>query len=159
MVVVVPSGASADTTLTSSCTDGGKHRWQGRAVWGTEYRDAAGVKRIATTRSGFTSAAPDATTVDYSIKGYDGIGKRIYSVAQQDRQVKFRGGTVYLTRNPRNPPSAPGKAKIVVSVGDGNDGRGNCTMTFIQPAAVRAGSEWVVAEPAAGEDLWQCLLC
>jgi hypothetical protein len=150
VVVVVPSGASADTTLTSSCTDGGKHRWQGRAVWGAEYRDAAGVKRVASEAVGFTSAAPDATTVDYSIKAYDGSGKRIYSVAQKDRRFAFRGGTVYLTRNPRNPPSAPGKTKIVVNVGDGNDGRGNCTMTFVQPTAVRPvpSGSWPSAPPA-----------
>ena len=149
-VVMVPSGASAATTQTSSCTDGGKHRWQGRAVWGAEYRDAARVKRIVNNAVEFTSAAKDATTVDYSIKGYDGAGKRIYNVSQKDRKFNFRGGTVYLTRNPRNPPSAPGKAKIVVSVGDGNDGRGNCTMTFVQPAAaapVPRGS-WPSAPPA-----------
>ncbi len=150
VVVVVPAGATAATTQTSSCTDGGKHRWKGRAVWGAVYRDAAGVKRVSMSAVRFTSAAKDATTVDYSIKGYDGAGKRIYHVTQQDRAFKFRGGTVYLTRNPRNPPSAPGKAKIVLSVGDGNDGRGNCTMTFVQPAAVAPvpRGSWPSAPPA-----------
>ena len=150
VLVVVPAGASAHTTLTSSCTDGGDHLWRGRAVWGAEYRDAAGVKRVASEAVGFTSAAPDATTVDYSIQGYDGSGKRIYSVAQKDRRFSFRGGTVYLTRNPRNPPSAPGKTKIVVSVGDGNDGRGNCTMTFVQPTATPTApsGSWPSAPPA-----------
>ena len=124
-------------------------------MWGAVYRDAAGVKRIAERSVGFTSAAPDATTVDFSVKGYDGAGKRIYHVTKQDRAFNFRGGTVYLTRNPRNPPSAPGKAKVVVSVGDGNDGRGNCTMTFVQPAAVAPVPSGIVAERAAGEDLRQ----
>ena len=59
--------------------------WKGRAVWGAEYRDAAGVKRIVNNAVKFTSAAKDATTVDFSVKGYDGAGKRIYTVRQQDR--------------------------------------------------------------------------
>ena len=107
---------------TSSCTDGGNHLWQGRTVWGAEYVDAGGVKRIVNDSVGFTSAAPDVTTVDYSIKGYDGAGNLIYSSAADDWVFDFSRGLGYLTRNPRNPASAPGKAKIVVNVGDGNDG-------------------------------------
>ena len=140
VVVVFPSSASAATTQKSSCTDKGKHLWKGRAVWGGEYRDAAGVKRIVNNAVGFTSAAPDATTVDYSVKGYDGAGKLIYSAKESNRVYKFKKGTRYLTRNPRNPPSAPGKAKIVVQLGDGNDGFGNCTMTFVQPRVTPVGS-------------------
>ena len=136
VVVVFPSSASAATTQKSSCKDKGKHLWKARTVWGAEYRDAGGVKRISNNAVGFTSAAPDATTVDYSVKGYDGAGKLIYSVTASDRVYNFKKGTRYLTRNPRNPPSAKGKAKIVIHVGDGNDGFGNCTMTFIQPCGM-----------------------
>ena len=118
---------------TSSCTDKGGHLWKARSVWGAEYRDAAGVIRIANDRFGFTSAAPDATTVDYSVRGYDCTGKQIYVRAEENRVFDFKVGTAYLTLNPRNPPSSPGKAKIILSVGDGNDGFGNCTMTFVQP--------------------------
>jgi len=75
VVVVFPSSASAATTQKSSCKDKGKHLWKARTVWGAEYRDASGVKRIYNNAVGFTSAAPDATTVDYSVKGYDGAGK------------------------------------------------------------------------------------
>ena len=75
VVVMFPSSASAAVTQNSSCTDGGKHLWKARSVWGSEYRDAAGVKRITNDTTGFTSAAPDATTVDYSVKGYDGNGQ------------------------------------------------------------------------------------
>ena len=140
VVVVFPSSASAATTQKSSCKDKGKHLWKARTVWGAEYRDAGGVKRISNNAVGFTSAAPDATTVDYSVKGYDGAGKLIYSVTESDRAYNFKKGTRYLTRNPRNPPSAPGKAKIVIRVGDGNDGFGNCTMTFVQPRVTPTGT-------------------
>ena len=115
---MAPSGASADTTQTSTCSDGGGNLWQGRTVWGKEYVDAGGNKRIVNDAVAFTSADADATTVDYSIKGYDGAGKVIYTSAADDWVFDFVKGTNYLTRNPRNPESAPGKAKIVVSVGD-----------------------------------------
>ncbi len=110
VVVLVPAGASAAVTQTSSCTDGGKHPWQAHSVWGAEYRDAAGVNRITNDTTGFTSAAPDATTVDYSVKGYDGNGQLIYSATEENRVFNFQVGTAYLNLNPRNPPSAPGKA-------------------------------------------------
>lgn len=135
VVVVFPLSASADTTQTSSCTDKGEHLWEGRTVWGAEYRDAAGVKRIVNDSVAFTSRAPDATTVDYWVRVYDGAGLETYYSAESDRVFNFQLGNVYLSRNPGNPPSAPGRAKIVVGLGVGNDGFGNCTMTFVQPAA------------------------
>jgi len=135
VAVTFPASASAAVTQTATCTDQGKHKWNLRAVWGAEYRNKAGVKRIRVDAVGFTSADPEATTVDYSIKVYNGAGKRLSTQAQSDRKFKFKGGTAYLSRNPRNPPSSPGKAKIIVSVGDGNDGYGNCTMPFVQPGA------------------------
>lgn len=150
VAVTFPSSASAAVTQTKTCTDKGKHKWTGRAVWGAEYRDGAGVKRIRNDVVGFTSRAKDATTVDYSIKVYNGAGKRLSTQAQSNRAFKFKDGTAYLTRNPRNPPSAPGKAKIVVSVGDGNDGYANCTMTFVQPRAGTPSPPTPPTPPAAG---------
>ena len=135
VAVTFPSSASAAVTQSSTCTDKGNHKWTGRAVWGDTYRDRAGVKRIRVDVVGFTSAHPEATTVDYSVKVYNKAGRRLSTQAESDRAFSFKQGTAYLSRNPRNPPSAPGKAKIVVSVGDGNDGYGNCTMTFVQPTA------------------------
>ena len=135
LAAAFPAGASADTPQTSSCTDKGGHPWQGRTVWGATYQDAAGVTRVTNDSVEFSSSAADATTVDYSVRVYNGSGKET-SVQQEDnRAFDFAGGTVYLKRNPRNPPSAAGKSKIVVSVGDGNDGFANCTMTFTQPGS------------------------
>lgn len=140
VVTLIAPTASADEVQTSSCTDKGGHVWKARTIWGKEYRDPAGVVRIANDRFGFTSAAPDATTVDYSVRGYNGTGMQTYVKAEENRAFDFKGGTEYLSHNPRNPPSSPGKAKIVLSVGDGNDGFGKCTMTFIQPPTTPTGS-------------------
>ncbi|MDN5805363.1 MAG: hypothetical protein L0H26_12385, partial [Microlunatus sp.] len=115
------------------CTDGGGHVWKGRSVWGKTYTDRSGVRRVQNDLTGFTSAARDATTVDYTIKSDNGNGTVARTVRQSDRAFAFNRGTRYLDRNPRNPISAPGRAKIVVRVGDGNDGRPGCTMTFVQP--------------------------
>ena len=133
LALTTAGSAGASTTATSSCTDGGKHLWRGRAVWGAGYTDQAGVRRVVLSAAGFTSAAPDATTVDYSVQTYDAAGHLVQTMRESNRRFDFARGTVQLNRNPRNPPSAPGRAKVVISVGDGNDGYGNCTMTFLQP--------------------------
>ena len=169
VVLVAPVGGSGGHDADVEVYRRRGQLWQGRTVWGKEYVDAAGVKRIVNDAVAFTSADVDATTVDYSIRGYDGAGKVIYATAADDWVFDFVKGTNYLTRNPRNPGSAPGKAKIVVSVGVGNDGHGNCTMTFVQPVGDADPPdpdprrtpphahrpEWVLAERAAGEDLRQ----
>ena len=131
--LVPQPSALAATTLTSSCTDGGGHLWQGKAVWEDIYTDPSGIKRARVHSVGFTTAAADATTVDYSVDTYDGNGTQLESLHAQDLVYDFAGGTRGLISNPVNPPTAPGKAKVVVSVGDGNDGFTNCTMTFVQP--------------------------
>lgn len=125
--------AAADTTQTSSCTDGGGHLWQVQTVWEGLDTESDGVTRVIDNAVSFTSSAPDATTVDYTLSTYDGDGALVKSIAASDRSFDFDRGGTYLRLDPRNPPSAPGKARIVLSVGDGNDGEANCTVTFVQP--------------------------
>lgn len=125
--------AQATTTQTRSCVDGGGTTWKVRSVWGNEYRNASGVKVVSNDLTGFTTSSPAATTVDYSVKTYNSAGTLLQTLTEQDRRFNFSNGSSYLNRNPVNPPSAPGKARIVVNLGDGNDGFGNCTMTFVQP--------------------------
>ena len=71
-------------------------------MWGAEYVDAGGVKRIVNDAVGFTSAAPDATTVDYSVKGYDDAGKLIYSSAADDG-CSTSGGARLSDEEPAEP--------------------------------------------------------
>jgi len=125
--------ADASTMQTISCTDGGKHLWEGKTFWGGVYTTSTGVKKVSNNYVGFTSAAPDATTVDYSVKMYAGDGTLVSTQAEADRVFTFDGGTTYLWRNPVNPPAQSLPAKVVLNLGDGNDGQGNCTMTFTQP--------------------------
>lgn len=130
--VLVPAvQADAATTLTSSCTDKGGHLWRAYTVWSNEYSDA-GIKRVTISAAGFTTAAADATTVDYTISTYE-KGTLLQRLSESDRAFSFGAGKTYLTANPRNPATAPGQNKVVISVGDGNDGFANCAMTFVQP--------------------------
>lgn len=125
--------AAATTTQTSSCVDGGGTTWTVRSAWGGEYTNAAGVKVVTNDLTSFSTSAAAATTVDYSVKTYSGEGSLLQTLGQEDRAFDFANGTSYLGRNPINPPTAPGKARIVVRLGDGNDGYGNCSVTFVQP--------------------------
>ena len=128
------TGSFGSVTQTATCVDGGGTRWRGRSAWGATYTDANGVRRVSNDSTGFTSAAAAATTVDYAVKTYNGAGRLLRTLAEYDRPFDFAGGQRSLVRNPLNAPSAPGKARITVTVGDGNDGYGTCSMTFVQPS-------------------------
>ena len=147
-LVATGSTAQAATTQTASCTDGGGHRWKGRSVWGSVYTARSGLKRVRNNNISFTSAARDATTVDYTVKTYNGDGRLVQTLGRQNRRFAFARGTVYLSRNPRNPISSPGRSRIVVEVGDGNDRRRGCTMTFVQPGRAPTPAASPIATPS-----------
>jgi hypothetical protein len=130
--LVVTAPAHADTAMTDSCVDGGGTTWTGHSIWGDDYT-GGGVKLARNRVAGVTSSSPTATTVDYSIRTYDGDGKLVQVMGEQDRAFDFAGGSRFLDRNPANPPSSPGKAKVVINVGNGDDGSDNCSITFTQP--------------------------
>jgi hypothetical protein len=104
-------------------------------VWGTRYTAPHHVTRVHTYATGFTTRARAATTVDYAIKTYNGAGRLLQTLDARDRAFDFKAGTAWLERNVVNPVSAPGKARITVRVGDGNDGKGACSVTFRQPSS------------------------
>lgn len=135
----------AATTAAGACTDGGRHAWQAESVWGEEYTDAAGVRRIANDVTRFRTLASDANTVDYTVRTYDGNGALLQTLAEDDRALAVGS---WLTRNPVNPPTTPGRSKVVINLGDGNDGFGNCTITFTQPAVTTVTVDQITATSA-----------
>ncbi|HEY0240592.1 MAG TPA: hypothetical protein VGC37_18325, partial [Friedmanniella sp.] len=140
LALLATGTASADTTAqTASCTDGGGHLWNARTVWGGTYKEADGTVRRVDDAVSFTTGAPDATTVDYSVTTYDGSGAVVKKVGKNDLAFDFGGGSRSATVDPRNPPTSPGKAKILLSVGDGDDGENDCTVTFYEPGAAGGG--------------------
>jgi hypothetical protein len=126
--------ATGSTSLTATCTDRGGAVWNVKSVWGTRYKSKHGVTRVHTYTTAFTTNARAATTVDYRIKTYSGAGRLLQTLHGRDRAFDFKGGTAWIKRNVVNPVSAPGKARITVRVGDGNDGKGDCSVTFRQPS-------------------------
>jgi hypothetical protein len=121
-----------------------------RTTWEGSSTEKDGVKRIVDNDVSFTSSASDATTVDYTLTTYDGDGEVVKKMTDSDLSFDFDRGATFLRLDPRNPPSAPGRSKIVLSVGDGNDGESNCSVTFVQPGQLSAGggSGGVVNLPA-----------
>lgn len=130
--LAIPAGA-ATTTQTASCTDGGGAVWNLHSTWGAVTRG-----KVANDVTGFLSTAPAASTVDYSMRVYDGSGTQVQVTGGQDVAIDDKGGAAYFDRDLTDAPSSPGKTKIVVNLGDGNDGYGNCSVTFVQPAAAGA---------------------
>ncbi|MBM7800721.1 SpoIID/LytB domain protein [Microlunatus panaciterrae] len=129
----VPPAAApvAKVTTTGSCVDGGGITWKTKAVWGSTYTGADGIKRVRIDYAGWTTRARTVAT-DSTVRSYTGSGVRLQTL-NRTRSLDYRLGTVYDARNPLNPPSAPGKAKIRISVGKDRDGKPRCTVTHVQP--------------------------
>lgn len=132
-LVAAQPPSPAATTQTATCTDGGGHVWSGQSTWGDVFVDAAtGETRRQNDDTRMKSTAADATTVDYTVKTYQPDGSFYQTLKVVDGA--YTPGN-WIIRNPANPRTNRGKTKIVVNIGDGNDGYGNCTMTFVEPPA------------------------
>jgi hypothetical protein len=118
---------------TATCTDRGGAVWHLKTAWGPRYRSRHGATRVHTYATSFTTHARAATTVDYTIKTYNGAGQLLQTLHGRNRAFDFKAGTAWLKRNVINPLSAPGKTHITVHVGDGNDRKADCSVSFRQP--------------------------
>ena len=83
--------------------------------------------------AGWTTGRAGTVPTDSSVRSYDGAGHRTAHGRTRTGEFDYASGTVYDSRDPLNPPSAPGAAKVTVTLGVDGDGLGNCTLTFIQP--------------------------
>ena len=147
MVLAGSTSASAATTVTTSCVDGAGHVWRTRVVWGRTYLDAAGFRRVAVSVAGWTTSARRMST-DSTVRTYGPDGalvQRLVKTATFD----YQDGTSWDQRNPRNPPTGPGRSKVTVRVGRDGDGKPGCTVTSTQPAtAYLTGYTWWDNTPA-----------
>lgn len=118
---------------TSACSDGGGTAWSTMTHWGGTYVDASGTTRVTNNYVAWTTNhewRPTQTTV----RTYDGSGKLLQTLFRE-RGFDYNAGTSRDARNPLDPPSSPGRAKVVLTVGTDGDGKSDCTVTFVQPAA------------------------
>ena len=129
ITAATPAGAA--TTQTASCVDGGGVRWSAKAIWGGTY-SSGGVSKVAIDYAGWTTNRAGALPTDSWVRSYDGTGKRLRTLTWTGT-FDYASGTAYKSRDPRDPTSAPGAAKVTVTLGVAGDGFGNCTMTFTQP--------------------------
>ena len=123
--------ASAATTQTASCVDGGGVTWSGKAIWGGT-SSTSGITKVIIDYAGWTTNRAGTVPTDSVVRSYDGAGKLVKSTTWTEG-FNYASGTAYRSQNPENPPSAPGASKVTVTVGVDGDGFGNCTMTFTQP--------------------------
>ncbi len=145
-----PSRAAvAAVTDKGSCVDGGRVPWISKVTWGTPYLAADGVTRVPVDSAGWTTTKTGTVPTDSVVRSYDGTG-RLLQTLRRTARFDYGAGVRYAYRNPLNPPSAPGRAKVTVTTGVDGDGHGSCTLTYLQPANVtRAAGDPVVA--AAGD--------
>ena len=141
-IALVASGsapASAATTQSGACVDGGGVRWSARAVWGDTYLAADGTRRVTIDYAGWSTSRPGVVPTDSVVRTYDGTGT-LLQVLSWTGPFDYQSGSAYRARNPVNPPSSPGRTRVTVTVGVDGDGFGNCTVTFLQPSAAPPSS-------------------
>jgi hypothetical protein len=71
---------------------------------------------------------------DSAVLTYNGAGTRLQSLVWSGA-FDYNNGTTWRARNPVDPPTAPGKAQVTVSLGVDGDGKGDCTTRFVQPSS------------------------
>ena len=131
--VLSTAPAEAAVVRQASCTDGGGVRWDVAVTWGAPYAAAGGVTKVALDKAAWTTTEAGPVPTDSRVRTYDGAGKRLQDLTWSGA-FDYRGGAVSKSRNPVNPPSAPGKAKVVLTLGVDGDGFGSCSVTLTQPA-------------------------
>lgn len=139
VLAAVPAPASAAVTGTASCVDGGGTRWDVKATWGGTYKGADGATKVTMDYAGWTTTRAGSVPTDSRVRVYDGAGRKLAD-RSSSAPFDYQGGTRSASRNPVNPPSAPGKARIVVTLGVDGDGYGSCSVTLRQPAATTGQS-------------------
>jgi parallel beta-helix repeat protein len=123
--------AGAVTTQSDSCVDGGGVRWTAKAIWGQIYT-AGDMTKVVIDYAGWTTSRAGTVPTDSSVRSYDGTGHLLHTMTRTE-DFNYASGTAYRSRNPHNPPSAPGAAKVTVMLGVDGDGLKSCTITFTQP--------------------------
>lgn len=126
--------AQAAMTQSASCVDGGGTRWNVRVVWGAVYSTSAGVTKAAVDSAAWTTDAVGPVATDARVRTYDGAGTLLQDL-RSTPTPDYRSATVFSSRNPVNPPSAPGRARVTVTLGVDGDGFGDCSVTLTQPAS------------------------
>ncbi|SDR74643.1 Uncharacterized conserved protein YkwD, contains CAP (CSP/antigen 5/PR1) domain [Friedmanniella luteola] len=138
LLALAPAPASAATVQRASCVDGGGVRWDVQVTWGAPYTSGTTTK-VALDRAGWTTSTSGPLPTDSRVRTYDGDGERLQDLLWSG-SFDYQDGAASRARNPVNPPSAPGRAKVVVSLGVDGDGFGSCSVTLKQPAATTASA-------------------
>jgi uncharacterized protein YkwD len=142
--------AHAAVTQTASCLDGGGVRWNAKVVWDKTYRAADGVTKVTVDYAGWTTTKTGTVPTDARIRTYDAAGHRLQDKIWQG-SMNYGGGATVMAVNPVNPPSAPGEARVTLTLGVAGDGKASCSVTLRQPAATPAPTTPGPTTPSASD--------
>ena len=122
--------ADAATTQTGSASTAAGSAGRPRPSGGTPTPPAGYARWSSTTPAGRPTVGTVPT--DSVVRSYYGDGTRSRS---RPGRASMTTGAARRTgsRNPLNPASAPGAAKVTITLGVDGDGHGNCSVTFVQP--------------------------
>lgn len=137
--VAVAAPAQAATVRAASCVDGGGVRWDVRVSWGAPYASGE-VTKVSLPRAAWTTSKPGAVPTDSRVRTYDGGGKLLQGLTWTGA-FDYGSGAAEKARNPVDPVSAPGRAKVVLTLGVDGDGFGSCSVTLAQPGATATAAD------------------
>jgi uncharacterized protein YkwD len=145
LAALAPTPADA-AVIRASCVDGGGVRWDVAVTWGATYT-SSGTSKVSLDKAAWTTEAGSVPT-DSRVRTYDGTGRQLQDL-RWSGALDYNDGASFKSRNPVNPPSAPGRARVVVTLGVDGDGYGGCSVTSAQPGATRSASDRYEAEVVA----------
>jgi hypothetical protein len=138
-----PAQAVGEIRQSRSCNDGGGVLYQARIQWNYTYIDHAGTRRASVNPLQFgTGEDTDGAAIDnrvrvYSFRVSDGL---LHKIQDRIHYSGEDGNDSELVNdvqvNPANPTDHPGLSKVTLVMGTDNDGLGNCTVTFVEPAGL-----------------------
>jgi uncharacterized protein YkwD len=147
VVAAFPVPAGAAVTESASCVDGGGTRWTVKATWGKTYKAADGKIKVTMDYAGWTTAKAGSVPTDARVRVYDGEGQKLADKSSSGA-FDYQAGGRFASRNPLNPPTSPGKARVVLTLGVDGDGFGSCSVTLRQPTATAGESIPAPSTPA-----------
>ncbi|WP_091411080.1 hypothetical protein [Friedmanniella luteola] len=123
--------ADAATTQASTCVDAAGRAWMSKVVWGEEYTDGSGLRRLRLVSAGWTTAGHRVPT-HAVVRTYSGARAQVQELAWSG-SFDYRGAGRWRSVKPVNPAAAPGISKVTLSLGQDGSGEGGCTTTFRHP--------------------------
>ena len=135
VLLLPPTVVAKYVSTTASCTDGSDISWQTRVDWGAKRYQRATKTYVIDLRLVEWTANQGMTLTDSTVTTYSD-GREI-EVLRDKGWTDFDLGATSDSRNPQNPPFAPGTTKVAITLGK-EGGSSTCTVVHRQPTTYRS---------------------